>query len=357
MNKLIKIKEVSDKYGITAKTLRYYEEKGLIESRRTNEYAYRMYDEPSITRLEQILILRRMNISIKDIQRIFSESESKAVLDILSRKVEDIDEEVALLHELKEIVLKFIRQIKQADFSKDSDVKMLYEQAKNIEKKIMNAENGSDENTVDLNRLTSVTDKLNEAAEARIISANDTLVMRNFKKAVNHLGLAAQEIENSCVPYGSLNPNWVWHSPEYAKIKWFALKGMIHECKEAARLTAEISAALGEPHGEFKDEFAPVSPTPPDVQEFTLEDLKSYVSGFKKSIEMANMITTMEMNRHIDYILESSPVELNAEEEIEQIRSSMKSMAFLCKNIAAVMAEIGAAIDDPESKLNRSLLN
>jgi len=51
-------------------------------------------------------------------------------LDFAVREVDDIDEEVALLHELKEVVLEFIRQIKQTDFSKDSDVKLLYEKAK-----------------------------------------------------------------------------------------------------------------------------------------------------------------------------------------------------------------------------------
>ncbi|MCL2299403.1 MAG: hypothetical protein FWC27_04570 [Firmicutes bacterium] len=43
------------------------------------------------------------------------------------------DEEVALLHELKEIVLAFIRQVKSVDFQNDCDVKLLYEKARDIE--------------------------------------------------------------------------------------------------------------------------------------------------------------------------------------------------------------------------------
>ena len=159
MNKsLIKIKDVSDKYGITARTLRYYEDMGLIESIRSDNYAYRSYSEETIKKLEQILILRRLSISVKDIKRIFDTSGSEIILEVLSKKAEDIDEEVALLHELKEIVLKFIRQIKQADLSKDSDIKLLYEQAKEIENQIISANNN--ENAVDLNRLIEVSDKL-----------------------------------------------------------------------------------------------------------------------------------------------------------------------------------------------------
>ena len=76
MPTLIKIKDITTKYDITARTLRYYEEMGLITSTRSDDYAYRMYDENTANRLEQILILRKLNISIKDIQRIFSASGS-----------------------------------------------------------------------------------------------------------------------------------------------------------------------------------------------------------------------------------------------------------------------------------------
>ena len=104
MKELIKIQEVSNKYDITARTLRYYEDMELISSTRSEDYAYRLYDDSAIKRLEQILVLRKLNISIKDIKRIFSSSGSDVVLYVLGKKVQNIDDEVALLHELKEIV-------------------------------------------------------------------------------------------------------------------------------------------------------------------------------------------------------------------------------------------------------------
>ncbi|MDF2686244.1 MAG: transcriptional regulator, MerR family, partial [Clostridia bacterium] len=138
----------------------YYEEMGLISSVRSEDYAYRIYDETAVKRLEQILILRKLNISIKDIQRIFNTSGSEVVLEVLSKKVDDIDGEVALLYELKDIVLEFIQQIEKADFSKDSDVKLLYEKAKEIEKQLVNVDyNGNPSN---INRLIEVTEKLEE---------------------------------------------------------------------------------------------------------------------------------------------------------------------------------------------------
>jgi DNA-binding transcriptional MerR regulator len=81
MTDLIKASDVSNRYGVSTRTLRYYEEIGLNQSRRTTDYAYRLYDEANIKRLEQILILRKLNISIKDIRWIFNAAGSEVVLE------------------------------------------------------------------------------------------------------------------------------------------------------------------------------------------------------------------------------------------------------------------------------------
>ena len=173
MSELMKIREVSLQYDISARALKYYEDMGLIQSVKSNEYAYRMYDDANIKRLEQILILRKLNISIKDIRRIFSTAGSEIVLEVLGKKVEDIDEEVALLHELKEIVIAFIRQIEQADFRKDSDVKLLYDKAKEIETQLTNVEYAGNPSPV--HRLFEVTEKLEEKAATRLTIPDNVL--------------------------------------------------------------------------------------------------------------------------------------------------------------------------------------
>ena len=158
MKDYIKIREVTAQYDISARTLRYYEDMGLIESTRSDDYAYRLYDRAAIQRLEQILILRKLGISIKDIKRIFSAAGSEIVLEVLGEKVKDIDREVALLQELKEIVLRFVRQIEQADFTRESDVKLLYEKAREIETEIVNVDYSG--NPAAVNRLLEITETL-----------------------------------------------------------------------------------------------------------------------------------------------------------------------------------------------------
>jgi len=160
MHELIKIRDVSAKYNISARTLRYYEDMGLITSIRSDDYAYRLYNDAALKRLEQILVLRKLNVGIKDIQRIFNSPGTEVVLEVLIKKVDDIDEDIALLHELKEIVLEFIHQIEQADFNNDTDVKCLYEKAKEIKTQLANVNYNGNPSMV--NRLIEVTGKLDK---------------------------------------------------------------------------------------------------------------------------------------------------------------------------------------------------
>ena len=164
MSELIKIREMALRYDISARTLKYYEEMGLITSTRSDDYAYRLYDEAAVQRLQQILILRKLNISIKDIQRIFSTSGTEVVLEVLGKKINAIDEETSLLHELKAIVLEFIRQIEQVDFGNESHVKLLYEKAREIETRLANVDYEGNPSAV--NRLMKVTEELERLPSA-----------------------------------------------------------------------------------------------------------------------------------------------------------------------------------------------
>lgn len=215
MNELIKIRDVSSKYDISARALRYYEDMGLLCSTRSEDYAYRLYDENAIKRLEQILILRKLNISIKDIQRIFNTSGSEMILEILSKKTENIDEEVALLHELKEIILEFIQQIKQADFSSDSDVKMLYEKASKIEDRVVNVSYDGNSAKSNVNRLLDVSDKLKKTPEVRIVQINKFKALSSGLDTIDNVMGAFQEWQEN---HNHLVKKMMYDSPDFL---WF----------------------------------------------------------------------------------------------------------------------------------------
>ena len=56
----MRIKEVEQATGLTAKAIRMYESKGLLTVAREAENAYRDYTDEDVARLKTIAILRRL---------------------------------------------------------------------------------------------------------------------------------------------------------------------------------------------------------------------------------------------------------------------------------------------------------
>ena len=65
MERRLCIAEVAALYQISARTLRYYEEVGILTSHRKTDSKYREYDREQCERLEVILLLRRLSFSMK----------------------------------------------------------------------------------------------------------------------------------------------------------------------------------------------------------------------------------------------------------------------------------------------------
>lgn len=74
MEQMQTISTVSKNLGISSRMLRYYEQIGLIESQRVEDYVYRVYDEEAIRRLRRIIILRKLRVPVKQIREIFGNS-------------------------------------------------------------------------------------------------------------------------------------------------------------------------------------------------------------------------------------------------------------------------------------------
>jgi MerR family transcriptional regulator, thiopeptide resistance regulator len=64
------VKQLARSAGVTARTLHYYDEIGLLPPARVGENGYRYYDEAAALRLQQILLYRRMELPLEEIKRI-----------------------------------------------------------------------------------------------------------------------------------------------------------------------------------------------------------------------------------------------------------------------------------------------
>ncbi|MFJ3584304.1 MerR family transcriptional regulator [Streptomyces sp. NPDC090127] len=58
------IQEIAKKAGTTSRTLRYYGELGLLEPSRIGANGYRYYDQAALVRLQRILLLRELGLSL-----------------------------------------------------------------------------------------------------------------------------------------------------------------------------------------------------------------------------------------------------------------------------------------------------
>lgn len=69
INKIVSIDEISKLLDIPKSKLRYYDEIGIINSKRKNgkKNAYRIYDRADMIQLMDFILLRNLDVSIKDI--------------------------------------------------------------------------------------------------------------------------------------------------------------------------------------------------------------------------------------------------------------------------------------------------
>ena len=70
--KMMTVHEVSKLSGVSVRTLHYYDEIGLLCPSQKSSSGYRLYDEDSLEKLQQILLFRELQFPLKDIQRIIT---------------------------------------------------------------------------------------------------------------------------------------------------------------------------------------------------------------------------------------------------------------------------------------------
>lgn len=64
------VAQVSKLTGVSVRTLHHYDSIGLLPPSRITQAGYRLYDEEALRRLQNILLLRELQFSLKEIQKI-----------------------------------------------------------------------------------------------------------------------------------------------------------------------------------------------------------------------------------------------------------------------------------------------
>lgn len=101
------IGELAKEVGINPKTIRYYEEQGLLPIPPRSEAGYRLYSRETLQRLEFIRKAKGLGLSLAEIKNIINIAESGEspcphTLAIIEGKIKDLEQRIQELNDLRE---------------------------------------------------------------------------------------------------------------------------------------------------------------------------------------------------------------------------------------------------------------
>ena len=105
------IKELARLTGVSARTLRYYDEIGILKPSRVTEAGYRCYAQKEIDLLQQILFYRERGFALKTIQQILYDKEFD-MLKAMEEHLAALEEQKAATEAMITTVKKTIRHMK-----------------------------------------------------------------------------------------------------------------------------------------------------------------------------------------------------------------------------------------------------
>jgi len=111
---LFTIEQVSARTGLTKRTLRYYEEVGLLPPTGRTEGNYRRYNEEDIQRLERIKKLRDLlGFSLADIRELLNAEDERGQIKVAYQHETDAAAKIAQLDKADELIRNQLHLIEQ----------------------------------------------------------------------------------------------------------------------------------------------------------------------------------------------------------------------------------------------------
>lgn len=116
----MRIGETADAAGMTTKTLRFYEDRGLLPTAERAANGYREYGQDALSRLDFIRRARATGLTLAHIQDILQlrdsgDSPCTHVRDLLARRLSELDARITELTALRTTVAGFYRDVAAAD--------------------------------------------------------------------------------------------------------------------------------------------------------------------------------------------------------------------------------------------------
>jgi cell division protein FtsZ len=111
MDGLIPIGQLSSTIGVSIRTIRYYEEVGILKPSKISENNYRYYGEEPIEKLKLIIFLKKMGFTLQEIKTILTEIKISSFEKMIREHQKQLDlklQEILLKKEILDLVMSSI---------------------------------------------------------------------------------------------------------------------------------------------------------------------------------------------------------------------------------------------------------
>lgn len=127
-----KIGDLAEKVGLSVRTLRYYEELGLLKPSERTDAGHRLYLEADIMRLQQIVSLRQLGLSLEEIKTCLDKPDFSPVATLQTHVVK-LREQIELQQQLVRLLegitamLQASENVSMGDFIRAIEVTQMVE--------------------------------------------------------------------------------------------------------------------------------------------------------------------------------------------------------------------------------------
>jgi DNA-binding transcriptional MerR regulator len=120
MERRLRVGELADAVGVTADTIRYYERAGLLPPPGRTASGYRAYGAGAIDRLRFIQGAQRLGLRLSDIRDLLAVRDTgtcpcEPAEDLLTRRLSEVDAEIARLTALRREMAAMLAALSEAD--------------------------------------------------------------------------------------------------------------------------------------------------------------------------------------------------------------------------------------------------
>lgn len=133
MSEAMKVGELADRTGVSVRTLHHYDEIGLLVPARRSPSGHRLYGRAEVERLQQIVSLRRLGLSLDEIAECLGRPEY-TLEHVLDLHLERLDDEIGRQRALRRLVALLRDRLRAAESVSVEDLTRTIEVTMDVEK-------------------------------------------------------------------------------------------------------------------------------------------------------------------------------------------------------------------------------